>query len=121
MAILIDQYLERNKETLEEWQMIGLVWHAGQMYAFNNEYELAKIRFLQAINPHEPPDTAILWNDYVYATLAFLENDLAKLKLYRDKIAHGPSFNAKKLNLEVVDRLIRHFGQPYSIAYRSKD
>ncbi|HZW61790.1 MAG TPA: hypothetical protein VFF04_06215 [Candidatus Babeliales bacterium] len=66
-------------------------------------------------------NTPILWNDYVYATMAFLNNDMPKLKLYRDKIANGPIFNGKKLNLDVVDNLIQHFGQPYSVAYVQKN
>jgi hypothetical protein len=54
------------------------------------EYEIAKTRFKRSINPNEPENTFILWNDYVYATIAFLNNDMPKLKLYRDKIANGP-------------------------------
>ena len=72
MATLLDQYLNQKNTTLADWQIISITWHAGQMYAFNNEYEIAKIRFGQSINPHEPEDTPILWNDYVYATIAFL-------------------------------------------------
>ena len=117
IGILIDKYLDQKKSTLTAWQAIGVTWHAGQMYAFNNEYEIAKIRFEHSINPNEPEDTPILWNDYVYATLAFLSNDMPKLKLYRDKIANGPIFNGKKPNLDIVDNLIQYFGQSYSIAY----
>lgn len=121
IGILIDKYLELKNSKLADWQITGITWHAGQMYAFNNEYEIAKIRFEHAINPHEPNDTPILWNDYVYATVAFLNDDLAKLKLYRNKIANGPTSNGKKTNLDVVDNLIQYFGQPYSVAYHPKD
>jgi len=117
MGILIDKYLDKNKNILADWQIIGTTWHAGQMYAFNNNYETAKFRFDHSINPNEPENTPILWNDYVYATIAFLNNDMAKLKFYRDKIADGPTSNGKKLNLDVVDHLIQYFGQPYSVAY----
>lgn len=91
------------------------------MYAFNNEYEIAKLRFKQSINPKEPENMPILWNAYVYATIAFLNNDMHKLKLYRGKIANGPIFNGKKTNLDVVDNLIQYFGQPYLVAYRLKN
>ncbi|MBX3709642.1 MAG: hypothetical protein KIT56_01715 [Gammaproteobacteria bacterium] len=119
MGVLIDKYVVLNKTRLANWQTIGVTWHAGQMYSFNNEYGIAKIRFEQSINPNEPENTPILWNDYVYATIAFLNNDMLKLKLHRDRIANGPVFNGKKSNLDVVDNLIRYFRQPYSTAYRS--
>ncbi|HAT9215901.1 TPA: hypothetical protein JBC15_13270 [Legionella pneumophila subsp. pneumophila] len=118
IAILIDKYLEQNTNALLDWQVLGVTWHAGQLYAFNNEYELAKIRFEHSINQNEPENSPVLWNDYVYATIAFLNNDMFKLSLYRDKIADGPSVNGKKPNLDVVDNLIQYFGQPYSEAYR---
>ena len=114
---LIDTYLEKNKNLLQDWQIIGITWHAGQMYAFNNNYEIAKTRFEHSINPNEPENTPIRWNDYVNATIAFLNGDMTKLKFYRDKIANGPTFNGKKQNLDVVDNLIQYFGQPYSVAY----
>ncbi|MGT3155993.1 hypothetical protein ACVSNX_11380, partial [Legionella pneumophila] len=86
-------------------------------YAFGNQYRIAKNRFIHSINPNEPDNIPILWNDYVYATIAFLNNDMAKLKFHRDKIAAGPLLNGIKPNLNVVDNLILYFGKPYSIAY----
>jgi hypothetical protein len=120
-GVLIDKYLVKNKSTLNDWQIISITWHAGQMYAFNNNYEIAESRFNASINPNETENTPILWNDYVYATIAFLNNDMTKLKYYREKIANGPSFKGKKVNLDVVDNLIRSFGKPYSVAYHSTD
>lgn len=117
MAILIDKYLDQNKDTLNKWQTIGVTWHAGQLYAFSNEYTIAKIRFTQSIDPNEPANTPLLWNDYVNATIAFIDKDMAKLQLYRDKIANGPTINGKKANLNVVESLVNYFGQPYSVAY----
>lgn len=118
IGVLIDRYLEKNKERLLDWQVLGVTWHAGQMYAFNNEYNVAIIRFEQSINQDESENSPLLWNDYVYASIAFLNNDLPNLKLYRNKIANGPIINGRKPNLDVVDNLIQYFGQPYSEAYR---
>lgn len=53
----------------------------------------------------------------MYATIAFLNNDVAELKFRRDKIAAGPILNGTKPNLTVVDNLILYIGQPYSMAY----
>ncbi|HAT6917034.1 TPA: hypothetical protein JAN58_08730 [Legionella pneumophila] len=117
IGVLIDKYLDKNRNSLLDWQTIGITWHAGQMYAFGNQYRIAKNRFIHSINPNEPDNIPILWNDYVYATIAFLNNDMAKLKFDRDKIAAGPLLNGIKPNLNVVDNLILYFGKPYSIAY----
>jgi len=118
IGVIIDEYLEQHKMTLADWQVISVAWHAGQMYAFNNEYQIAIRRFDHSLNSHEPKDSPILWNDYVYATIAFLDKDFPKLKLYRDKIARGPIFDGKKINLDIIDNLIRNFWQPYSVAYQ---
>lgn len=119
VGVLIDAYLKQNKATLADWQVSGVTWHAGQVYAFNDEYEIAKMRFKSSINPNEPQNAPILWNDYVHATLAFLNHDRRKLILYRDKIANGPTFNGEKANLDVVNRLIKYIGHPYAEAYHT--
>lgn len=116
-GVLIDKYLDKNKNRLQDWQLIGVTWHAGQMYAFSNDYEIAKARFKQSINPNEPENTPVLWNDYVDATIAFLDNDMPQLTLHRNHIANGTNTVMNKQNLEVVDSLVQHFGQPYSVAY----
>jgi hypothetical protein len=116
-GVLIDKYLDKNKNLLQDWQLIGITWHAGQLYAFDNDYETAKLRFNHSLNPNEPKNTPILWNDYVYATIAFINNDMSKLTFHRNIIANGSTLDLNKKNLAVVDSLIQHFGQPYSVAY----
>ena len=117
MGNLLDKYLEYNQIILDESQIINLNWHAGQMYAFNNEYNIAQEHFLNSINKSEPDDTPILWNAYVYATIAFLIKDMPNLLYQHNLIDNGPIFNGSKANLEVVDSLIENFHQPYSVAY----
>lgn len=121
MGLLIDKYLDQNKRTLTDWQLLGVTWHAGQMYAFNNEYAVANIRFDHSLNPNEPENAPILWNDYVYATISFLNNDKPGLMRYRDKISNGNVMNGKIPNLDVVDNLIKYYGQPYSVAYHPNE
>lgn len=116
LAKLLDTYMNKNAKILEDWQKIILTWHAGQLYAFNNDYELAKIRFEGAVNPEEADDAPTLWNAYVYATIAFLNDDMTKIIYYHDKIASGPMCDGDQNNLVIVDNLIRNLGQPYSIA-----
>jgi hypothetical protein len=89
------------------------------MYAFENDYPLAKERFQHSFDPEEPSNTPVLWNDYVSATLAFLNKDIEKLRHHRDRIANGPEWNGSKGNLDVVDGLIKCFDKPYAVAYSS--
>ncbi|MBT3982267.1 MAG: hypothetical protein HOE90_12995 [Bacteriovoracaceae bacterium] len=116
---LIDDYLQKHFDNLVRWQQGILVWHAGQMYAYDGNYKIAKLRFLASLDQDEPKDTPILWNDYVYASVAFLEGDLLTLKYHREVIANGPKFEDKIANLHVVDNLINCFSLPYKNAYSS--
>jgi hypothetical protein len=118
-AKLIDLY-EREKEGLVEWQRVALRFHAGQMYASADKKELAIDRFKSTVVAKEPPDSPVRWNAYVQATIAFLEKDREKLLKLREEIAAGPKWQGKVPNLDVVDRLIEHFDQPYIVAYRGK-
>src|SRR5690606_19934940 len=112
-ARLIDQYLTLHFSELVVWQRGVLAWHAGQMYAFGDDYGLARVRFLASLNPNEPPDTPILWNDYVYATVAFLDKNIPELRRRRDKIANGPDLNGAKANLNIVDSFLKCPDEPY--------
>ena len=110
---LIDDYYAAHKDGLESWQKRINRWHAGQLYAMLNDYETARQRFLDSYNPDEPADPPFPWNDYVAATIAFLDGDRQTLQKHRDRIAAS----AGQQNLQVVDNLLKYFGQPYSVAY----
>jgi hypothetical protein len=118
-ARLIDRY-EKDKEGLEEWQRVNLRFHAGQSYAFAGQKELALARFKTALYRVEPADSPVRWNAYVQATIAFLERDRKKLTELREVIANGPKRQGVAPNLDVVDRLIQYFDEPYAAAYRGK-
>jgi hypothetical protein len=118
-ARLIDRY-EKEKKGLAEWQRVNLRFHAAQMYAFAGKKDRAVARFKTALLRKEPAASPIRWNAYVRATIAFLEGDRKKLRECRGEIAKGPKVHGAVPNLDVVDRLIEHFGEPYSAAYRGK-
>ena len=113
---MIEDYLA-GREGLEQWQRRNLCFHAGQLYAFGNEYSTAKTWLERSRNVNESEGSPIRWNAYVAATIAFLDRDLELLKKKRDKIAAGPELNGKIPNLGVVDSLIANFERPYSEAY----
>lgn len=115
-ATLIDSYIKKHKN-FNESQTTILYFHAGQMYAFADDYRTAIDRFKRSAYAQEPPQLPLRWNAYVQATIAFLSKDLDQLKECRKEIAEGPALQGEKGNLDVVDRLIEHFGEPYSKAY----
>lgn len=114
---LLDEYFRVHEIKLLDWQKNIIIWHSGQMSGFLGDYKIARDKFKKCIKPNEPKDTKILWNDYVYATIAFLDKDLVELKKRRDIIANGPSLDGKKANLNVVDNFLKCPNEPYAIAY----
>ncbi len=90
------------------------------MYAFANDYRTAIDRLNKSTYAQEPPELPLRWNAYVQATIAFLNKDMARLKECREEILRGPTFDGEKANLEVVDRLIMHFDEPYSKSYGAR-
>ena len=118
-ANLIDLY-EKERKDLKQWQRVNLRFHAGQLYAFAEEKDLALAHFKTAFNAKEPSDSPMKWNAYVRATIAFLERDRETLAASREEIAKSPTFQGVVSNLNVVDRLIKYFDEPYRVAYSGK-
>ncbi|MGH8469551.1 MAG: hypothetical protein ACREX3_03610 [Gammaproteobacteria bacterium] len=99
---------------------MNLRFHAGQVYAFADQRDHARARFKTALFAKEPADSPIRWNAYVRATIAFLERDRKILTSFREEIAKGRKLQGVVPNLDIVDRLIEYFDEPYSVAYRGK-
>ena len=118
-ANLIDAYIKEH-EGLDESRRVNLNFHAGQMYAFAGDTKAAVERFGRSTYAKEPPELPLRWNAYVQATIAFLNKDLKRLKECREEIAMGPSFQGEKANLDVAERLIAHFNEPYPDAYGAR-
>src|SRR6185369_2299188 len=62
-ASLLDAYREGHAQ-LAEGDMKIINFHAGQMYAFGNSYELAILRFQNSYDKNEKPNAPFLWNAY---------------------------------------------------------
>lgn len=116
-ANILEEYVIQHKINLQPWQERVMIWHAGQMYGMLNDYKNAQQRFLSCIDKDEPANTPILWNAYVYSTVAFLNNDIETFMKYRELIEKGPTFDGQKPNLNVVNSLLKCWGEPYAIAY----
>lgn len=115
---LIDRYIAVHPE-LTAWQLLPLNFHAGQMYAFAGEDDIARVRFSRSLIPNPRPDAPIQWNAYVLATIAFLEGDIATLQQSREVILGGATVQGCKPNLNIVNSLIANLGKPYREAYQA--
>ena len=120
---LIDRYLKKHKD-LDPSETVNLHFHAGQMYAFADDYETALERFNKAKYkqefegiPEEAKTFLDAWNAYVEATIAFLQKDKVKLLECRQQIMNGPKIDGKIPHLDIIDSLINNFDLPYSEAY----
>jgi hypothetical protein len=109
---LLEEYFEIHEAELEDWRKRINRWHAGQIYASMGDYETARERFLVSYDPDEEEDPEFPWNDYVSASIAFLDGDREKLQKHRDRIEASEG----QQNLHVVDKLLEFFGEPYSVA-----
>ncbi|MEM7328053.1 MAG: hypothetical protein AAF437_04885 [Pseudomonadota bacterium] len=92
-----------------------LYWHEGQIRASQDQTQHAVSLFHKSIKPEAQNYGA--WNEYVLASIAFLENDLGELTRQRKLLAQKIGDN--KANLRIVDGLIACFGKPYATAYGS--
>jgi len=112
-ADLIEAYIEATgaKQT-------SLGWHIAQMRATEGDVESAISYAYNSLNEGEvlAPDT-LRWNDYVLATIAFLEKDLDALIQHRNRVAEAAEGHfGNALNLKLLDALIRHFDRTYAYA-----
>ncbi len=107
MAEVIDGYL-KCRHGLTKEQKATLVFHVGQIYGDLGENNLAIERMNQAYN--SILDKKYHWNSYVDGSIAFLKQDLEKLKNARDKIK---SIEPDHPYVETLGDLIRCFKRPY--------
>lgn len=112
-ADLIEEYMRVNRSTGS-----SLRWHVAQMRATAGDTKAA-IRWAKSVLT-EKEDFAkdpFRWNDYVLATIAFLERDKKALLLHRNNVAAGKeAYFGNELNLRLLDSLVKHFDNDYKYA-----
>ena len=112
-ADLIERYVEHTHA-----QERSLLWHIAQLRAEDGDSAEA-IRYARKV-VGETEDHArhpLRWNDYVLATIAFLDHDKPRLILHRNRIAAASDAHpGNKLNLKLIDSLIRNFDKDYKYA-----
>lgn len=117
-AELIAQYREHLQS-----RMTSLYWHEGQIRAEIGETNAAVRLMKRAKHPEVSEGISQAdWNAYVDATIAFLQSDRSALIAARHRlIATASRGNSQPpLNLNVVNALLRCFGQSYRTAYHAE-
>lgn len=111
-ADLIEEYIRVTGATQN-----SLRWHVAQLRATQGDYAEA-VKFARTCLNEKEDFSAhpLRWNDYVLATIAFLQHDRPALQQYRDRIAQGKDYKGNAINLRLVDSLLRNFDQDYKYA-----
>jgi hypothetical protein len=112
-ADLIEAYIQKNQAREN-----SLRWHVAQQRAMADDYPLSIISAKQALLAEENFAVRPLrWNDYVLATIAFMEGNKEALVAHRNEVAKGAdAYFGNRLNLKLLDVLIANFGKSYSYA-----
>lgn len=112
-ADLIEAYIAANGA-----KQRSLRWHIAQLRATQGDAAAAIAAaktVLSDKDDHVPG--ALRWNDYVRATIAFLEKDRPALQRHRDAVAAGRDEHfGNALNLNLLDNLLQHFERDYAFA-----
>ncbi len=112
-ADLIEAYIAANHATEN-----SLRWHVAQLRATDGDSEAAISAARSVLKDTEDfSEQPLRWNDYVLATIAFLERDKEALIQHRNAVALGvDEYFGNELNLKLLDALIRHFDKDYAYA-----
>ncbi|MBN8742329.1 MAG: hypothetical protein J0H86_22690 [Xanthomonadaceae bacterium] len=95
-------------------------WHIAQMRAEHDDRPAAIAAARRALAAPEAADAVFRWNDYVLATIAFLERDRSAFDRHRDAVAAAAGSHAgNALNLQLLDKLGRHFDLDYRQAQQA--
>lgn len=112
-ADLIEAYAKANPS-----KQSSLVWHVAQLRASAGQTAEAIAAAKASVDPKEDlAKSPFHWNDYVLATIAFLERDKAALQRHRDRVAEARGADmGNEMNLKLLDALVRYFDASYDYA-----
>lgn len=114
---LILQYLAEKKQ-LNDFEIGNLYFHAGQMFAFNNNIEKAVHCFKNSFLPNEAPDAPVKWNVYVRGTIAFLNKDFKILSECIEEVSKGKEIAGIIPNLDYLKNFALNLNWSYKEVYQ---
>lgn len=112
-ADLIVAYIKKN-----DTKQMSLFWHVAQLRASAGETaEAIQYARLSLKKDEDWSKRPLRWNDYVLATIAFLEKDQEKFLQHREIVKQGKDLHAgNAMNLALLDKLLQNFQQSYQQA-----
>ncbi|WP_152033002.1 hypothetical protein [Gallaecimonas mangrovi] len=109
-AELIAQYIAKTHHPQS-----SLVWHLAQMQGLSGHYQAAITNANKVlISPEQQAASALDWNDFVHANIAFWQRNKKQLLHFREQLAMAEKIKPNIINLRYLDRLISHFDKPYA-------
>ena len=115
-ADLIEEYIRVNSP-----EQRSLRWHVAQLRAMQGaNTEAVRYAGMSLSDEEDFSENALRWNDYVLATIAFLEGDRENLVQYRDSVAAGVGQHpGNEMNLRLLDALVENFDSDYATALKA--
>lgn len=120
---LLERYLAESSPPKKHLNLLH--FHAGQMFAHAGNGERALIHFRQSFQM--PRNSRIAsWNDYVWATIGFLERDRSTVETMRNELRKQPplsraempglppEWEGKRPNLDRVEGFLRCWDKSYT-------
>lgn len=108
-AILIQNYMKEKGSTDQ-----NLYFHAGQLYALNNDYSPAIALMRKSLLSANAKTNDFLWNEYVLGVIAFLDRNQSDLLKYKNILQEKGGVNTN--NTTILIKLLNNFNLPYSTA-----
>lgn len=112
-ADLIVAYIDQNKDTRK-----SLTWHVAQQRALQDaRAEAVRYARLSLAATEDFDKEALRWNDYVLATIAFLEKDRSAFDRHVAQVAKAKDlYFGNAMNLRLLETLSRNFEKNYKDA-----
>lgn len=111
-ADLIVAYIDQNKD-----QRSSLKWHVAQQRALQDARAEAVAYARLSLAPSEDfAQEPLRWNDYVLATIAFLEKDRKAFDHHAAQLAKGKAYFGNAINAKLLDKLSSNFDKNYKDA-----
>ena len=110
---LLEDWMHANRKDDE-----SVRWHLAQQRALQGDYPEAIHWARGTLDVHEDVARIRLhWNDYVLATIAFLQHDKPALLAARERVAAGAMVSdGDAVNLKFVDSMVKNFDASYAVA-----
>lgn len=112
-ADLIIAYIEKNNDKRN-----SLVWHVAQQRALQDDtVEAIKYARLAILKSEDFSKSPLRWNDFVLATIAFLEKDRGAFDLHKAQVDSAKeTYFGNALNAKLLEKLSLNFGHNYKDA-----